>query len=80
MDTTALVRWGDPGPGREVTIHVTPFGSEAHAFIEFMPGVRPQSERYWGTSDSNPNGGPGWIPQSALSTSYLAGIEGGKPA
>lgn len=75
MDTTELVGWGDPGPGRGVTIHVKPFGPEAHTFIEFMPGVTPPSERYWGTSDSNPGGGPGWIPQSAFSASYLAGFQ-----
>jgi cell wall-associated NlpC family hydrolase len=75
MDTAELDRWGDPRPGREVTIHVKPFGAEAHTFIEFMPGVTPPAERYWGTSDSNPGGGPGWIPQSALSAAYLAGFE-----
>jgi cell wall-associated NlpC family hydrolase len=74
MDTAALVRWGDPGPGREVTIHVKPFGAEAHTFIEFMPGVTPPGERYWGTSNSHPGGGPGWIPQSAFTASYLAGF------
>ena len=75
MDTTELVNWGEPGPGREVTIHVKPYGPEAHTFIEFMPGVTPPSERYWGTSDSNPGGGPGWIPQSNFSASYLAGFQ-----
>ena len=74
MDTTALVRWGEPGPGALVTIHVKPFGPDAHTFIEFMPGVTPPSERYWGTSETNPGGGPGWIPQSAFSASYLAGF------
>ncbi len=73
--TPELARWGDPGPGRYVTIHVKPYGPEAHTFIEFMPGVTPPSERYWGTSDSNPNGGPGWIPQSDFSASYLAGFQ-----
>lgn len=75
MDTATLVGWGEPGAGREVTIHVKPFGDQAHAFIEFMPGITPPSERYWGTSGSNPKGGPGWIRQSALSASYLAGFQ-----
>ncbi len=74
MDTVGLASWGDPGPGREVTIHVKPYGPEAHTFIEFMPGVAPPGERYWGTSNSHPGGGPGWIPQSAFSASYLAGF------
>ncbi len=75
MDTTALVPWGDPGPGRAVTIHVKPFGPDAHTFVEFMPGVTPPAERYWGTSDTNSNGGPGWIPQSAFTDGYLAGFQ-----
>ena len=37
--------------------------------------VTPASERYWGTSDSNPNGGPGWIPRINFSAGYLAGFE-----
>ncbi len=74
MDTVGLASWGDPGPGREVTIHVKPYGPEAHTFIEFMPGVTPPAERYWGRSNSHPGGGPGWIPQSAFSASYLAGF------
>ena len=41
MDTTLLVDWGLPGPGRYVTIFVKPYGSEAHTFVEFMPGVAP---------------------------------------
>ncbi len=75
MDTTGLARWGDPGPGRSVTIHVKPSGAQAHTFIEFMPGVTPPSERYWGTSNTNSNGGPGWIPQRAFAAGYLAGFQ-----
>jgi hypothetical protein len=75
MDTAALVHWGEPGPGRLVTIHVKPYGPQAHTFIEFMPGVTPPPERYWGTSFANPGGGPGWIPENAISGSYLAGFQ-----
>ncbi|HEX9108126.1 MAG TPA: lytic transglycosylase domain-containing protein [Longimicrobiales bacterium] len=75
MDTTELVHWGDPGPGRWLTIFVKPYGSEAHTFVEFIPGVTPPAERYWGTSGTNPGGGPGWIPQSAFSAGYLAGFQ-----
>jgi hypothetical protein len=75
MDTTGLITWGDPGPGRLVTIHVKPYGADAHTFIEFAPEVTQPSRRYWGTSDTNAGGGPGWIPQSAFSASYLAGFQ-----
>jgi cell wall-associated NlpC family hydrolase len=75
MDTAALAHWGEPGPGRLVTIHVKPYGSQAHTFIEFMPGVTPPGERYWGTSFANQGGGPGWIPENAISGDYLTGFQ-----
>jgi Transglycosylase SLT domain len=76
MDTTALVRWGDPGPGRWVTIFVKSDGPEAHTFIGFALGVTPLAERYWGTSGIvAPGKGPGWIGEAELSAPYLAGFE-----
>jgi Transglycosylase SLT domain len=75
MDTTLLISWGKAGPGRWVTIHVKPYGEDAHTFLEFDASVTPDSQRYWGTSGTNPNGGPGWIPESAFSASYLAGFQ-----
>jgi hypothetical protein len=75
MDTTELVRWGNPGPGRWLTIYVKPYGPEAHTFLGFAPDLTPPPERYWGTSGTNPGGGPGWIPEGAFSAAYLAGFE-----
>jgi Transglycosylase SLT domain len=75
MDTIGLARWGEPGPGRWLTIYVKPYGPEAHTFIEFAPGLTPPEHRYWGTSDANPAGGPGWIPQNAFSPAYLASFQ-----
>jgi hypothetical protein len=75
MDTIGLSSWGEPGPGRWLTIYVKPYGPEAHTFIEFASGLAPPDHRYWGTSDTNPGGGPGWIPQSAFSPGYLAGFQ-----
>ncbi len=76
MDTIALSSWGEPGPGRWITIHVKPYEPEAHTFIEFMPGVTPPSKRYWGTSGFvEPGHGPGWIPESTFSASYLERFE-----
>jgi hypothetical protein len=76
MDTTQLVRWGEPGPGQWVTIFVKPYGAEAHTFIRFSAGVTPPSERYWGTSGIvAPGKGPGWIGEDNFSASYLAGFQ-----
>jgi hypothetical protein len=76
MDTIALLAWAEPGPGRWVSIYDKPYGAEAHTFIEFMPGVAPPSERYWGTSGFvEPGHGPGFIPQSTFSAGYLSGFE-----
>ena len=75
MDTTALIAWGDPGPGRWVTIHVKPYGADAHTFIEFAAGVTPPAKRYWGTSGIYAGQGPGWIAQEKFSSGYLAGFQ-----
>lgn len=82
MTTVGFLRWGtgengegEPGPGRFVTLWDKPFGENAHIFIEFMPGVTPASERYWGTSGMWFSGhGPGFIPESVFDASYLSGF------
>jgi transglycosylase-like protein with SLT domain len=75
MATPELARWGEPGPGRWVTIFVKPFGGEAHTFVRFSAEVTPAGERYWGTSGFvEPGHGPGWIPESTFSEGYLAGF------
>jgi hypothetical protein len=76
MDTTALVRWGEPGPGQWVTIFVKPYGADAHTFMRFSAGVTAPGERYWGTSGIvAPGKGPGWIGEDKFSASYLAEFE-----
>jgi len=76
MDTIALLGWAEPGPGRWVSIWDKPYGADAHTFIEFMPGVTPPGKRYWGTSGLvAPGHGPGWIPESTFSRSYLSGFQ-----
>jgi hypothetical protein len=76
MDTIALLRWAEPGPGRWVSIWDKPYGEDAHTFIEFMPGVTLAGKRYWGTSEYvAPGHGPGWIPESVFSPFYLSGFE-----
>jgi hypothetical protein len=83
MDTVALSGWGEPGPGRWLTIWVKPVydHGDAHTFIEFMPGVTPPGKRYWGTSGFvEPGHGPGWIPESTFPAEYLQYFERRHPA
>lgn len=75
MDTIGLAGWGEPGPGRWVSIYDKPYGEDAHTFIEFMPELTPPSKRYWGTSGQWFSGhGPGFIPEQIFSADYLAGF------
>jgi hypothetical protein len=76
MTTEQLVGWGDPGPGRWVTIFVKAYaGDDSHAFLRFSPSVTQPSERYWGTSGSWHAGeGPGFIPERIFSAEYLSGF------
>lgn len=76
MTTEQLVVWGEPGPGRWVTIFVKAnAGDESHTFLRFSPELTPPSERYWGTSGSWHAGeGPGFIPERIFSAGYLSGF------
>jgi len=75
MDTIALLGWADRGPGKWVTIFDKPYGQDAHTFFRFDPSVTPSNKRYWGTSGMwFPGHGPGWIPESTFSESYLSGF------
>jgi hypothetical protein len=76
MTTEQLVGWGDPGPGRWVTIFVKAYaGNDSHTFLRFSPELTPPSERYWGTSGSwHPGEGPGFIPERIFSAEYLSGF------
>jgi hypothetical protein len=76
MDTIALFSWAEPGSGKWVSIYDKPYGGDAHTFIKFMPGITPASKRFWGTSGFvAPGHGPGWIPESTFSASYLNGFQ-----
>jgi TP901 family phage tail tape measure protein len=55
MVSGALASWGLPGKGRHSTI----YANSGHVFMN-MNG------RGWGTSASNPGGGPGWLSYSSL--------------
>lgn len=52
--------FGRPGRGKNVTV----YANEHHVLMEI-------NGRFWGTSGTNPGGGAGWIPRSAISPQYL---------
>ena len=52
MTSTGFMSWGEPGPGKHVTIYADP----VHVYVT-MNG------RAYGTSAFNPDGGPGGIEQ-----------------
>jgi hypothetical protein len=54
----AFGSYGQPGKGKHVTI----WYNGKHVFMEV-------NGHFWGTSHSNPGGGAGWIPSSAVNTS-----------
>lgn len=49
MSSGDLADWGEPGPGKIVTI----WANANHAYLQI-------GARYWGTSIENPRHGPGW--------------------
>lgn len=55
--------FGAPGKGKNVTI----YANGHHVLMEIQGHL-------WGTSASNPGGGAGWIPRSAISPGYLKGF------
>lgn len=55
-----FAKWGAPGKGKQVTI----YANSTHVLMRI-------GNRFWGTSGSNPGGGAGWIPASAISADYL---------
>lgn len=57
--------WGKPGDGGNKG--VTIFANGHHVLMKI-------DGHYWGTSSTNPGGGAGWIPQSAISPGYLQGF------
>lgn len=63
MVSGTLARWGRAGAGTDCTIY-------ANSTHVLMAVKRNGEWRFWGTSSSNPGGGPGWI--SRPSSSYLS--------
>lgn len=53
-------KWGKPGKGT-----VTVYANDEHVLMEI-------DGHFWGTSQSNPGGGAGWIPRKQISKDYLS--------
>ena len=66
LDSSGFMGFALPGVGVRFTIWANP----AHVFCLSSTG------RGWGTSDSNPNGGPGWAPHTTVGFTprHLAGL------
>lgn len=56
-----FTRWGAPGPGKDVTI----YANGGHTLMEI-------NGHFFGTSETNPGGGAGWIKRKDISPGYLA--------
>lgn len=68
-----FMSYGQPGLGKDVTIY-----AKADHVLMAIRGQDGQWH-FWGTSHSNPAGGAGWIPQSAISPQYLKGFTARHP-
>jgi hypothetical protein len=69
LDSTSFMAWGDPGPGRVVTIYANP----THVFTGVLVDGR---RRYFGTSGfghPEQGTGPAWFTRP-VSSAYLAGF------
>jgi hypothetical protein len=56
-----FANWGEGGEGKHVTI----YANDSHVLMKI-------NGHFFGTSKSNPGGGAGWIPASAVSKDYLS--------
>jgi hypothetical protein len=66
-----LSKFGEPGEGEWLTIYAHgPNGPTGHA----LSHIKKADGTWWffGTSESNPGGGAGWIPESEYDAGYLA--------
>jgi hypothetical protein len=64
-----FTKWGKGGRGKNVTI----YANGEHVLMEI-------NGHFWGTSNSNPGGGAGWIPRTAISKAYLSRFTARHPA
>jgi hypothetical protein len=60
--------WGKPGAGGTVTV----YANDHHVLMKIKG--KDGKYHFFGTSSTNPGGGAGFIPESAISPEYLAGF------
>ena len=60
--------WGKAGEGKNITV----YANGTHVLMKI-------GGQFWGTSGSNPGGGAGWIPASAVSKAYLSKFKARHP-
>jgi hypothetical protein len=61
-----FTKFGSPGEapqGKGITV----YANSTHVLMRI-------GDRFWGTSQSNPGGGAGWIPAAKVSRAYLKGF------
>jgi Transglycosylase SLT domain len=63
MVASQFMKWGRKG--RDPRGRFTVWAASDHVLVEI-------AGHFWGTSGSNPGGGAGWIPSSAISKAYLS--------
>lgn len=63
LTSGSLAAWGAAGAGTDHTV----YANAEHTFMKL-------NGQFFGTSASNPGGGPGWIPSSVFSSGYLGGF------
>lgn len=66
-DTEEFLTWGEPGPGRWMTLHIIQSTAEEHMWIEFSIATTGfYSQRFW--QAANPRDGIGWFAPSGAET------------
>ncbi len=72
QDSSELESYGDPGPGRWITV----YANSAHAFLD-VAGVVMDTAWYAPVQPTVPDSGPRWQPQSIIAAQYAGDIYGG---
>ena len=72
QDSTELESYGDPGPGRWITV----YANSHHAFID-IAGVVMDTAWYAPVTPTSPGSGPRWQPESIIPAQYAGDSYGG---
>jgi 3D (Asp-Asp-Asp) domain-containing protein len=72
QDSTALESYGQPGPGRWITV----YANSAHAFID-VAGVVMDTAWYAPVQPTTPSSGPRWQPEQIIGPQYSGDLAAG---